>query len=242
MSEPEAIKFEQEIDLKVVTQLYAPVAKSIGPARDIDYFLGLVDQALQTHQQRLGIKPDEALFIKAQWPKEVYDRPGKGVHMVTVKLQRRQPWNTSPDKERRPFRPTHRETVDHPDNPNLALVIHSMAMDNLLQFNIQSTDLSDANEQALFFEQFMLAWSFYFRDMGINFIQYKERGPDTIDTIGGMEVYIRPILYLVRTEIISQAVQNKISAINIHYDAGGAIKTTILDRETGLSEDSIWRP
>lgn len=235
------VKVEKKTGLKIVAQNYVPPAKSSGPARDIDNFLGLVDAALETYQDRLGIPKEKRLIARAAWPKDPVDKPGKDLHLVSFKVIERKNANMSPDRERRPFKAQQKETAQHPDDPTLMIVTKSQLKDNIVECRVQSADLSEADNWALFFERFMMAFEFYFRDMGIQFIKFEERREDTIEIIGGMEVYIRPIRYLIRTEIVSQSVAKKIDQIDVEYDVGRGITTNTIDKVNGISEHSVYR-
>lgn len=227
--------------LRVRTQDYIPPQKSVGPSKDVDEFLVLVNDALQIHQENLNLDRTHRLSVRAAWPKDPVEQIGQGLSVVAMRVINRRPANMSPDRERRQLKPRFREVTKHPTDPKLRIVISTLPLDNIVEFRVMSSDCSTADDWALFFERFMQSWTFYFKDAGIQEVRFEERMADTIEVIGGSDIYIRPIRFFVRTELVSQAVAHRIDEVRVEMDGGLALNTEIIDPELGISDHFVAR-
>lgn len=238
---------EEVKGLKVRVRKYFPPHRSGGEAKDIDYLIELVAIALEDHQDRLGITKSKRLVVRSQWPKDEVESPGQDLTIVTQRVISRKPGNTSPDRERRPMKPAMRQDPEpHPEqelrDAGYKVVTSGWWMDNVLEYRVQSANVHRADELALFFQNFMEAYQFYFKDTGgIQFMRFEERREDIKEKIGGTEVYVRPIRYFVRTELISHAVLATVDSVRVQYDAGPRVKREVVDEDLGISDYSVDR-
>ncbi len=88
----------------------------------------------------------------------------------------------------------------------------------------------------------MLASTWFYKEMGVSEVHYIERREDKLQTIGGQELYLRPIRYFVRTEDIIQEEKARIDEILIHYDVGPALKTTVQNAYHGIEDHEAHHP
>ena len=216
-----------------------PAQRSLGTAKDIDDLLPMIDAALREHQKRLAIEPSKWLAVTAFWPKNPVDCPDKTAARVVMRVANRRQANMANDTTRHQRKPIFKEARKDPNDPNSQVQVQSLWRDNVIEFRVMSSDQSRADDMALFFERFMESWYWYFRDQGIQNIYFDERLEDRIEVIGGAEVYIRPIRYQVRTEIIFQSRASTLRDIRVQFDDGLAAKETVVDEELGISDYSV---
>lgn len=216
-----------------------PPTVSAGGAKDLDEFIDLLAVALVDYQKRLSIAPAERLLVREEYPKDEVESPDRGISLALFKVVSRMYRNTTNDGVRRPRRPTHRETINHPDDSTLRLQVFALEMDNVVEIKIVSPHAKRANELALFFEKFMLAYAWYFKEMGIADLFYEERLTDMIEVIGGNELHVRPLRYCVRTQIVSQEVTRSIDEVLVHYDTGPALRSEQINETYGVVDHTI---
>jgi hypothetical protein len=119
------------------------------------------------------------------------------------------------------------------------LTVNAQEMDNIVEFRIVGANAKRANEWALLFEKFVLAYTFYFRDMGLAHLWFTERLEDSIEVIGGNELHVRPLRFYVRTQVITQQVAKLIDEVLVEYDTGPLIKTEIVSEEYDITKTSV---
>lgn len=219
-----------------------PRLKSGDIAKGIDVFLDLVAVGLQDYQRRIARSSGDKLVVREQWPKDPVENPDKGLNLAVFRVISRKPSNTTNEGERRPWRPRQIEQIEHPDDTGLVLTVFSMRYDHEVEFMVASPHAKRANELALLFEDFMMAYSWFLKEAGVQEVHYLERREDKIETINGNELYIRPIRFFVRTEDITQETAKKISEVIIHFDDGPALKTTVLNKLYGIKDHEVHTP
>lgn len=237
-----AVQVQRVKGTKVTTIGTLPPAWSAGQAKDLDEFIDLAAVALKDYQQRLGIAQENRLIVREAYPKDPVEKPDLGISLALFKVIERQHCNTTNDGSRRSWRPRHVETVEHPEDSTLMLSVFKLEMDNIVEFKIVSSHAKRANELALFFERFILAYTWFFKEMGIAQIHFTERLEDKIEEIGGNELHVRPLRFYVRTLSISQEVTRKIKEVLVHYDVGPLLRTELIDEQYGIGEHSIANP
>jgi hypothetical protein len=220
-----------------------PALRSGRGAVDIDGFLDLVSLSLDDFQRRTGRSTGDRMSIVQQWPKEGVETPDEGQNLVLFRVISRKPQNTTNEGTRRKWKPTERLTIPHPDDPtNQTLKVYSMRYDHIVEFRVSSPHGARANELALLFEEAMLAYAWFLKEMGVQDVQYSERREDAIEKIGGTELHVRPIRYFVRTEDITQETTRRITDILIHFDEGPALETTVVNDYHGIEDHQAFHP
>lgn len=227
--------------LEVVKQYYYPPRASSGESRDITEIIELIDLALEDFQKGRGTPKDKQLKIRWAYAKEFIEQPGKGLNLVVMKIAGRQYGNMSPDRQRRPWKPQHRETRQHPDYPDKAIIVESVWLETMVEFKIMTPDCSKLQDLALLFEDFMDTYRWFFLDQGIQHLQFVERKEDTVEEIGGTELYVAPFKFMYRFERIYHSVKSKIKKIRVQYDVGAPEKVETTDEELGIQKYSINR-
>jgi len=224
---------------EVTSVATVPPAQSAGKAKDLNEFIDLTAIALIDYQRKLGIAESERLVLRESYPKDPVEKPDLGIGLALFRLIARQFMNTTNDGSRRTWRPRLREEIPHPSESNLRLSVFVTEMDNIVEFKIVSPHAKRANEWAELFEKFMMAYAWYFKEMGLSQLYFQERLEDSIEVIGGSELHVRPLRYYVRTQIISQEVEKKIDAVLIHYDTGTLLRQETVNEQYGVEKFSI---
>ena len=215
----------------------APGSQSL----DLNAFIDLAAIALVDYQRKLSIATSERLVLREAFPKDPVEKPDVGIGLVLSRVIGRQFMNTTNDGTRRTWRPRLREEIQHPNDTNLRLSVYVTEMENIVEFRIVSPHAKRANEWAEFFEKFFMAYTWYFKEMGIAQCYFQERLEDTIEVIGGSELHVRPLRYYVRTQIVSQEVAKKIEEVLVQYDTGTLLRQEVTNEQYGVEKYSIIR-
>lgn len=235
------VNIDRKKGLEIVHQYYRPPHASSGEARDITEIIELIDLALEDFQNGRGTPKDKRLKIRWAYAKEFVEKPGKGLNLVVMKIAGRQYGNMSPDRERRPWKPQHRETRQHPDYEDKMIIVESIWLETDVEFKIMTPDCSKLQDLALLFEDFMDCYRYFFLDQGIQHLQFVERKEDDVETIGGTELYVAPFMFRYRFERIYHTVKSKIQDVRVQYDVGAPEKVETIDEELGKKQYSIDR-
>ena len=186
------------------------------PSVDIDGFFRLVGSALARQQEIDGAK-NKILFTE-EYP-EVDDNISGEV--ITYKLVERKPgtfdnkptgsmMNDTNIRQRKKF---FREAQDDPENTGFSIYTYGQWFDNQIEFNIVCKNNKLANARALWFENFMESWAWYFEASGVSMLRYLGRGADSVSTIDNKKRAIRPLTYLVRTEKLTVIRENTLRTV-----------------------------
>lgn len=236
------VKLRSERGLKIRTIEGVPKHRSANNNKDIHEFLLLVAEAWTDYQFRYNIPLALQVPVKYVSAKEHTEpESGGGDTVILFKLLSRKRANMSPDGERRPQDVMFMEEKQDPDDPTNLIHIYSMRRDNMVEFTVLSRHSKDANRIAMSFEEFMHAYKWYFKDMGINQLFFESRDEDKSFMVGPTEYQLRSLKFNVRTEMLFRREFRKLDDITILYDTGSKLKTTVINSETGLKEQEIDR-
>lgn len=199
--------------------------KSSGKSKDVDEFVDLLKVSLEEQYRRDGVPKDKQLQVKWAFPKELIEKPGKGLNLVICSVKSRNYKNTSPDRTRRPRSPVEHEIIDYPNKPDLAIQLSSQYFETEMLFTVICSDSSELQKNAIFFESFMYNWKFYFKDMGINEYYYLGRDADEVNNKVTVELYTAKLRFMVITNKVYAKVFPKYKSISISYDVGEITRT-----------------
>lgn len=214
------VKVEKGLTItKTKTQ---PRHRSGAKATDIDEFLGLVAEAWEDYQNRNAVPRSRFIPIKYMHPKEFIEEINASSQsdVIVFHIVNRRRWNTTADGERRPRSPELREIKDDPNNENCTISIFAEKRENTVEFAIWSRYSKNANSSIMRFESFMEAYDWYFAEKGNNRVWFEERLEDKTEVIGGTEFAVRPLRYLVITELIYKEIDKKLRRIFVRFDSG----------------------
>jgi len=192
---------EQAAQESKVQRLRSPM-----PAADIDDFFRLVGQALKRQQEIDGAKKD--IFFTEEFPEKDDNIKGE---VITYSILQRLPGTferqtvggAMSESNVRQRRKLFRESIIDPDHPGSCIYTYGQWFDNRVQFNIIAQTNKTANARALWFEDFMDSWTWFFEASGVGRIRYEGRGEDIIITPDNRKIAIRPMIYYVHTEKIT---------------------------------------
>lgn len=185
---------------------------------DIDGFFRLVGNAIKRQQEFEGVK---TLIKYTEEMPEIDDN--LKIEHITYQILNRKPgtfeaatagqiMNGAAIRARR-FMP--REMIDDPDNPGYVIWTYTQPYDNEVEFRIYAQTNRTANLRAMWFEDLIERWLWYFRASGVNQILYKERGADIHTSPDNRKLVCRPMRYLVRTEKLTLIRENALRSLII---------------------------
>ena len=138
-----------------------------GPAKNLNEFYQLVQNALVDYEKRQNIIEDGKIFFTS----EDIDAPKDKNITIAFSLVKRVPGSYSRGA---PFegdianqKPILREVVDDPENPGYKRAIMGYWHDNQVRFTVLARTNKAANDKALWFENIMQEYSWYFTSQGV---------------------------------------------------------------------------
>ena len=96
-----------------------------------------------------------------------------------------------------------RESLIDPDIPGSKIYVYGQWFDNLIRFNIVARNNKTANARALWFEELIDSWMWFFEASGVKSIRYEGRDADLVVTPENTKFAVRPLLYYVQTEKVT---------------------------------------
>lgn len=123
--------------------------------------------------------------------------------------------------ERRPAegiverKPRHRETVVDPNNPGQYVLLMGQMFDYFVQFNVMAKSNDEADDLLDKFETFILTYTPFFKENGVNQIWFERQLSDDVITSWRDPVFVRSVIYRLRMEKIVPVVVGQLSQVNI---------------------------
>ncbi|AOQ24708.1 hypothetical protein Maut_02280 [Moorella thermoacetica] len=118
-------------------------------------------------------------------------------------------------KERKPRQ---RETIPDPDNPDRFITLLGQMFDYIIQFDIWAKAHRQADDLLDKFEDFILIYTPYFMQMGVNQLVFERQLEDQVVTAWRDPVVNRRLQYALRFERITPIVLSQIERILIDAD------------------------
>lgn len=195
-----------QLAAQAAEELRSPRLRTPLPATDIDGFFRLVGQALKRQQEIDGAKKE--IFFTEEFPEKDDNISGE---VITYSVLGRMPGTfegkmvsaAMNEGNIRQRRRSLRESVIDPDHPGSAIYTYGQWFDNKVEFDIIAQNNKTANQRALWFEDFMDSWMWFFEASGVAGIRYEGRGADSVITPENKKIAIRPLIYYVRTEKVT---------------------------------------
>ncbi len=184
----------------------SPRLRSPLPATDIDGFFRLVGQALKRQQEIDGAKKE--IFYTEEFPEKDDNINGEVItYSVVSRLpgtyERKTVGAAMNEGNIRQRRKMLRESIIDPDHPGSNIYTFGQWFDNRVEFDIIAQNNKTANQRALWFEDFIDSWTWFFEANGVNHIRYEGRGADAVITPENKKIVIRPLIYYVHTEKVT---------------------------------------
>lgn len=225
---PEALKLSPErLRIIVETQFDRIVSNAVKslptqtplPAKTIVEVMDVIDKVIKDFQVRERATEDSKIKV-------LYKKPDKLIELesITMEVTKRQPgmfgqgrpW----ENDTRNLRPLLRQEIEDPDNPGYKRAVLGYFHDNELTLTCWARTAKQANERALWLEDLMEDYSWFFVYSGVNRLIYQGRGAEQVQDIQDNKIYGRPIKYFVRTEKLRAISQKEIEEIVIRLSIG----------------------
>lgn len=176
-------------------------SKTLGKAKSLLEFYDLVRQAVDDYEKRAGISEEKKIFLVEEEP-DIDAR----TETIALGLVSREPGafqQGAPQEAKvRNLRPRLREEKEDPENPGYRLAITGYWYDNVVRFTCWATTNKAANARALWFQDLMEEYSWFFKIHGVDRCLFIGQGSDLVLDVSGKRWYGRPIDFFVRTERI----------------------------------------
>jgi len=222
--DPELIKDQKKVKFEVQTQYKKIIEGTIGrsqtsmPTKNIIEVQTLIKDAFENYYEREGKGEDAQVRFS-------YEKPDTKLELeiVSLSLERREPGSFS---QGGPFaggvknlKPILREEKDDPDNPGYKLAILGYWYDNTLRMTCWARTNKAASDRALWVENVMVEYNYYFTSSGVPRVIYQGRGPEVTREFDGVKVYGRSIDYYVKTERLRAVRQKTLELIIVQMAA-----------------------
>lgn len=176
------------------------------PAKSITGFFGLVNSALQQEQAASGVQ--NPIPFMEDFPEEDDNLISE---LITYSVEERKPGaqervtqsQVMSDRKIRGRAKMFRESIDDPNNPGCKIYTYGQEFDNHVRFNIWARTNKVANRRALWFEDFMERWRWFFQASGVKRVLYERRDADMHLSPENRKLVCRPLIYYVRTERVT---------------------------------------
>lgn len=192
-------------------------SRTPGASKNISEFYSLVKEAID-HVENVGDVSDE---MKVDFTRD-YDLNEMQKEIITYSLKKRQPGDFSQNEPFGPspvknYKPIFREEVEDEDNPGYKKLIFGYWYDNMVEFTCYGRTNKEADDRALWFENFMANYLWFFRYSGVNRVLYLGRGEETSEESDGYTMFGRSIKFFVRTEEISVVSEKAIEQVVVNF-------------------------
>ena len=191
-------------------------SKTVGVAKDIEGFYSLVEESVR-HSESVGGTSEES---KVDFTRD-YSLSEFTNEIMTYKLLKREPGDFSQGPPFggtvKNYKPKLREEIEDPDNPTYKKLIFGYWHDNLVEFTCFARTNKEADDRALWIENLMNNYLWFFRYSGVNRVLYFGRGTETSEKFDGYTIHGRSIKYFVRTEDIVTVSEKEIEQIALNY-------------------------
>lgn len=187
-------------------------------AQDIDGFYTLVNRAIKDKQiDDDTVANKKIIFTEEMPPSEMT------TEVITYSLQRREPatfGGKAHQGNHRELKPHIRSIEDDPNNVGFKVVTLGQQFENEIIFTCWAKTNKQVNKRALWFEDFMKEYAWYFKYNGLMECFFQRRLADyTLDLQGDNNtLHARPLVYYVRTERLTHLSEPTIRRIIVQYD------------------------
>lgn len=180
--------------------------RSPRPACDVDGFFTLVGKVIEKQQELDGAST--RLIYSEEYPEQDDNIEGE---RITFSVRSRRPGTfeqvqvglADADRRIRSRMRLQREILPDPDNPGMKIFTYGQEYDNWVTFRIWAKTNKVANKRAMWFENLIDEWRWYFEASGVKRVLYDERMEDVHISPDNRKLVCRPLSYFVRTEKVS---------------------------------------
>tara|TARA_Y100000310_G_scaffold320482_1_gene376982 strand:+ start:47 stop:751 length:705 start_codon:yes stop_codon:yes gene_type:complete len=198
-------QFLAELENNAAEEARSPRLRTPRPAADVDRFFVLVGEAIKTEQQQEGVQ--KPILYTEDMPEIDDNITGE---VITFSVKRRQPGSIEQkplghafmERTRKQRKKLFREALQDPDHPGMKIYTYGQWYENQVEFKIWARTNKIANQRALWFEDLMENWRWYFEASGVQQVLFEYRDEDQHLAPENRKLVCRPLCYYVRTERI----------------------------------------
>jgi len=191
-----------------------PRATTFGDTKSLLGFYDLVRQTLEDYESRAGTPQENRVKFTEDEP----DIKSQSESIVFSLVERKpgQFAQGSPmSRSHSNYRPRMREDYADPDNPGYRCVVNGYYYDNIVRFTAWAKTNKAANARAMWFEDMMEEYSWWYKLQGVDRVLFWGRSSDQVIVVNDNKWYGRPMDYFVRTEKIRTFKQKTLEEILI---------------------------
>lgn len=180
--------------------LFGAGRKGFRPAIDVNDVAALIETVIAEQQSLEGVlERDRVLFQKS-----FADNPSRNP-VITWKVIKRTPGvfeqsKISEAKGHREHNPHLRAVTTDPTDIGYSIFHYSQVMDTYLEFMINANDSAEVDRVALWFENLIEQYKWFFSFQGLNRIFFIERQREEFENNRSNLQYRIPMIYFIRTE------------------------------------------
>lgn len=183
------------------------------PAANIIDVMTLIKNAFEDYYKRTHVGEDAKVVFSYEDPDVPLD-----LETITIRLGKREPGMYQQGRpgegKIKQLRPVLREVIDDKEAPGYKRAIMGQFYDNWITLTAWARTNKAANERALWIENVMEEYAWYFGFMGCSRPPlYQGRKEEMTISTDGNRIYGRPIEYYVRTEKIRTVSQKELEQI-----------------------------
>lgn len=191
-----------------------PRATTFGNTKSLLDFYDLVRQTIEDYESRAGTPQGNRVKFTEEEP----DVKSQSESIVFSLIERKpgQFAQGSPmSRNHSNYRPMMREEYQDPDNPGYKCVVNGYYYDSIVRFTAWAKTNKAANTRAMWFEDLMEEYSWWYKLQGVDRVLFWGRNSDQVIVVNDNKWYGRPMDYFVRTEKIRTFKQKTLEEILI---------------------------
>ena len=186
---------------------------TLWPAVDIDGFFDLVKDAVDDYQERKDISSQNKVIFSEEEPRYHSDKQDVGVYTeyITFKLIERMPGKVQAGRMglgrmskdgRREWAPQPRYIKKNTNDFLQREIVMGQFFDNVVEFTCWAQTNKSANARALWFQDLMAIYRWFFKAEGVSEVLFNERLEDeSLDgKVGANNLKCRKLRYYVKTD------------------------------------------
>ena len=205
---------QKQYDYIISSAIDTSKTTSLNPAKDINDIAELIYKAIQDYETRTHATNDAKVNIVYEYPDMDFD-----AETISICYMHRVPGAYSQGgagegniKNRRPIL---REQMKDPDNPGYRRSVMGFYYDNIIRLIAWARTNKVANNRAVWLENVMEEYSWFFAFSGVNRILFEGWRPSETITINNNTYFGRPIDFFVRTEKLFNISEKELEQICI---------------------------
>lgn len=199
----------------IIKPLNSPKSRTMGSSKSLVEFYGLVNDAIKDYEKRAGTTEENQILFTEEEPDN-----NTQTETISFSLVRREPGAYA---QGAPFEGKvknlnfiTREKGEDAENPGYQYAINGYLYDNVVRFTCWATTNKAANARAMWLEDMMEDYKWWFTAQGLQRVLFWGRNQDLVTVIDGNKWYGRPLEYFVRTEKLKVFQEKELEEIIIN--------------------------